>query len=119
MRATLHIIAGLLVLSPLAAGAASQDLTVINRTGYQIDSIYVSEVGRREWGNDVMGRDKLEAGERVDILFERDTRACHWSIMVKYHDDTRAIWDDLNICEISRIALFWNARSQVTVARAE
>ena len=105
--------------APCVASAATQDLTVVNRTGYRIDRIYVGEVGSSDWGNDVMGRDRLEDGERVDISFDRQTRACHWNLMVEYHDATKATWADLDLCEISNVALFWDKLSRTTVARVE
>ncbi len=106
-------------LLPLAAHAATQDFTLVNRTGYPIDNIYVAEIGNPGWGNNVMGRDTLYPGERVDISFDRNTRVCRWNVMVRYHDDTRAVWTNLNICEISRFALFWDRLSLQTIARAE
>ncbi len=109
----------LVCLAPVAANAASQDFTVINRTGYQIDSIYLAESGHSGWENDVMGRDFLRPGERADISFARDTQRCRWDIKVKYHDETQAIWNDIDVCEISRLALFWDPVTRVTVARAE
>lgn len=102
-----------------AAHAASQDFTITNRTGFQVDTIYVAEAGTRQWGNDVLGRDFLRPGEQAAISFARGIPQCHWDIMVKYHDDTRAIWNDLNICEVARVALFWNPVTRLTVARIE
>ena len=100
---------------PVVAHAATQDFTILNRTGYQIDSIYVGEAGTRILGNDVMGRDKLEDGERVAVTFDRNTEVCRYDLTVEYHDATRATWSDLDLCEISRVSLFWDKQSQLTV----
>ncbi len=102
-----------------AARAGNQDFTLVNRTGYPIVSIYVTEVGNLNWGNDVMARDTLFAGESVRISFDRDTAACRWNVLVKYRDDTRAVWNDLDLCSLTRFALFWDRRTLETVARAE
>ncbi len=98
---------------------ASQDFTLVNRTGYPIQSIYVAEAGAAEWGNDVMNRDTLYPGEEVDIGFDRNTQACRWNVLVKYRDDTRAVWSNLDLCSVTRFALFWNPRTLETVARAQ
>ena len=98
---------------------ASQDFTLVNRTGYPIQSIYVTEVGTTDWGNDVMNRDTLYPGEEVDIGFDRDTRTCRWNVMVKYRDDTRAVWSNLDLCSVTRLALFWNPKTLETIARAQ
>ena len=83
---------------------ASQDFTLVNRTGYPIQSIYVAEAG---------------AAEEVDIGFDRNTQACRWNVLVKYRDDTRAVWSNLDLCSVTRFALFWNPRTLETVARAQ
>ncbi len=102
-----------------AARAGSQDFTLVNRTGYPITSIYVTEVGNLSWGNDVMARDTLFAGESVRVSFDRDTAVCRWNVLVKYRDDTRAVWNDLDLCSLTRFSLFWDPRTLETVARAE
>ena len=107
------------VAAALPAWAANQDFTVVNRTGYPIAAIHVTEAGSRDWGNDVIGRETLDPGERVDVSFERGTRVCRWDLMVEYRDSTRAVWTGLNLCKVSRIALFWDVRTRETVARAE
>ena len=108
-----------LIAAPAAASAASQDFTVVNRTGFPIQTIHVTEAGSRDWGNDVMGRETLKPGERVEISFDRTTRVCRWDLMVEYRDRTQAVWTGLNLCELSRVALFWDSRTRETVARAE
>ena len=108
-----------LLLAAPSAWAASQDFTVVNRTGYPIQTIHVTEAGSRDWGNDVMGRETLNPGERVEVSFDRSTRVCQWDLMVEYRDRTQAVWTGLNLCEVSRVALFWDGRTRETIARAE
>jgi len=51
------------------ARANDADFTLKNRTGYQIDEVYVSRHSSNSWGKDVMGSDALadgEHGERDD-----------------------------------------------------
>ena len=119
MRWSHRVLAALLAAGPSTAWAASQDFTVVNRTGYPIQTIHVTEAGSRDWGNDVMGRETLQPGERVDIAFDRGTRVCRWDLMVEYRDRTQAVWRGLNLCDTSRVALFWDGRTRETVARAE
>src|SRR5687767_10265148 len=58
----------------LAAGAGSMsagdlDFTLVNDTGLTINEFYVSPSNNDEWGEDVLGRDVLAHGERLDITF--------------------------------------------------
>ena len=118
MRLTRTAAAVLAFAAPHVAWA-NQDFTLINRTGYPIQSIYLTEVGDSDWGNDVMNRDKLYPGERVDIGFDRATQACRWNVLVKYEDDTSAVWTNLDLCSVRRLALFWDRATLETIARAE
>lgn len=107
----------------LAAGgvaqAADQDFTLMNRTGYEIENVFVSETRSRSWGEDVMGRDTLSDGESVHIRFRHAGNACQWDLKVRYTDGDEATWDRVNLCEVSRVTLFWDRRNQVTRAKAE
>lgn len=102
-----------------AAKAANLDFTVVNSTGYQIDNIYVSEASSRSWGRDVMGRDALGVDETVDIEFDQNGKTCRWDLKVRYNDGDEATWSNLNLCNISRVTLFWNAKTQKTTAKTD
>jgi hypothetical protein len=107
---------------PLAIGAAhagSQDFSLVNRTGYQIDEVYVSRSSSRQWGGDVMGRDALDDGERVNVTFNAPDGVCNWDLKVKYNDGDEATWKSLNLCSISKVTLFWDKKSEVTRAVTE
>ena len=102
-----------------AVKAANLDFTVVNSTGYQIDNIYVSEASSSSWGRDVMGRDTLGVNETVDIEFDQNGKTCRWDLMVRYNDGDEATWRNLNLCNISKVTLFWNAKTQKTTAKTE
>ena len=108
------------LLSPLAARAADQDFKVVNKTGYQIDSVFLSTPNDNEWGTDVMGQDALADGESANVTFSKGTQACKWDMKVVYHDDDSiAVWKALDLCSISKVSLFWNNKTQVTTAKTE
>ena len=108
------------LLSPLAARAADQDFKVVNKTGYQIDSVFLSTPNDNEWGSDVMGQDALADGEVANVTFTKGTQACKWDMKVVYHDDdSTAVWKGLDLCSISKVSLFWNNKTQATTATTE
>lgn len=120
MRFTLPAIAtAALIVSGGLARAADQDFTLLNKTGYQIDSVFVSETSNRHWGEDVMGRDTLDNGDSVHIRFNKSADACNWDLRVKYNDGDQATWNNLNLCNISKVTLFWDRRNQTTRATTE
>ena len=102
------LITGLAFLAmTLPAAAADQDFQLLNKTGYQIDSVYVGPHSSSEWGRDIMGQDALSDGEVVNITFPHRTSSCSFDIKVGYNDGDEATWDSVNLCKISKVTLYW------------
>ena len=102
-----------------AANAADQDFSLFNETGYTIDKVFVSMVGKKTWGSDVLGKDQLEDGNKVNIVFKDSNTACHYDLKVVYTDDDTAVWSDLNLCDLSKIHLHYDRKAGVTRASTE
>ncbi len=107
MFARLLFAAFALMLGALPAFAADQDFQVVNRTGYQIDEVYVGASSSRSWGKDLMGRGSLGDGKIVDITFPNRTSACSFDIKVVYNDGDEAEWTSVNLCKVSKVSLYW------------
>ncbi len=111
--------AGLLAFAP-SAHAGDQDFTLVNRTGYQIDDLWVSPSRSDSWGREIMGRGNvLSDGDTYDVSFSRHAQACHFDLKVQYNDGDVATWRDLNLCEISKVSLYWDRKNNTTRARTE
>jgi hypothetical protein len=93
------------------AFASDADFTLINKTGYQIDDVYVSPTKADEWGKDIMGKDALADGEKVDIVFPHGDGKCKFDVKVKYNDGDTAEWGDVDLCEYSAITLHWDGKN--------
>ena len=121
MRSTALPIAAFLVLAAGGVAHANDaDFTLRNKTGYQIDEVYVSRHSSSNWGRDRMGSDALANGETIDVNFPHGNGACKFDIKVKYHDDSStAEWGDVDLCQYNTISLFWDAKRQVTRAVGE
>ncbi|MEJ1975931.1 MAG: argininosuccinate lyase [Acetobacteraceae bacterium] len=116
----LPLAASLLLATIGFAHASDANFTLKNKTGYQIDEVYVSRHSSDNWGRDRMGSDALADGDSVDIVFPHGGSACRFDIKVKYHDDdSTAEWGDVNLCQYESISLFWDAKKQVTRAVGE
>ena len=89
------------------AAASDQDFQILNKTGYQIDSVYVGPHSSSEWGRDIMGRDSLSDGEAVNITFPNRTSACSYDVKAAYNDGDEATWDSANLCKVSKVTLYW------------
>ena len=101
------------------AQAENHDFTLVNKTGYTIDQIYVSAAGRKSWEEDVMGRDALATGESVQITFDRGEQDCLWDLKVTYEDEDEAVWNRLDLCELSKLTLHYDRAKDSTWADVE
>ncbi len=100
--------------------ANDADFTLKNKTGYQIDEVYVAAASSKSWGRDIMGTGALADGSNVKITFPHGNGACMFDIKVKYNiDNTTAEWGNINLCETETISLFWDAKNQVSRALTE
>lgn len=110
------------LLCPLGANVAptvahaqgKQDFTLVNRTGYQIDEVYVGPVSQSHWDEDVMGKDAIAHGETADITFNGGSNACKWDIRVVYNDGDASEFRSVNLCNVSRVTLYWNRKAGET-----
>ena len=105
----------------LATGvfAGDADFKLVNKTGYQIDEVYVSQHGANRWGPDIMGRGALGNNELVNITFPHGNGVCQFDIKVKYNDGDTAEWGNINLCQYETISLFWDANAHSTRAVGE
>ena len=115
----LALTAILLASTGFPALAGEQDFKLINKTGYQIDEVYVGPVSSDDWGDDIMGKGSLADSSTVAISFNAPSNVCKWDMKVKYSDGDTAQWTNINLCNISTITLFWDKKNQTTRAVSE
>jgi hypothetical protein len=93
-----------------AAFASDADFKLTNKTGYQIDNVYVGASSSKSWGKDLMGKDSLDDGESVKITFPHGNNTCRFDIMVKYNDGDTAEFNRVDLCKFEVIKLYWNGK---------
>ena len=117
------VTAGLLALGLFTASGAhaqgKQDFTLVNKTGYTIEEVYVGPTKSDEWADDVLGTDVLETGQRLNVTFPKRAGTCKWDIKVVYDDAEEAEWYGFDLCTVSKITLFYNRKSGETWAEYE
>jgi hypothetical protein len=120
MRLRAFPVSALIFLAGFGMSRANDaDFTLKNKTGYQIDEVYVSRHSSSNWGRDRMGNNSLADGEAVDINFPHGNGACAFDIKVKYHDEDTAEWGDVDLCQYDTISLYWDSKRHVTRAVGE
>lgn len=114
----LSFAAALLAGSFSMAHASDADFKLKNKTGYQIDHVFVTAHGDSSWGSDILGRDAMADGEFASITFAHGT-TCRFDIKVTYHDADVATWGNVDLCQYESISLFWDAQKQESRAVGE
>ena len=117
------LIAAALVLVAVAAVSATAaqrrnlDFTLVNKTGVDIMEVYLSPTSDNEWGEDVMGKDILESGQKVDITFSSAETECNWDLKVVDEDDDDIIWTKLNLCTANEITLMYEGKKPTAIIK--
>lgn len=103
-------LAATLAINPTVILAGDQDFVLINRTGYDIDEVYVAPQNQKDWGEDVMETDTLDNGQKVTIQFSHKEKECMWDMRIVFSDGEEAIWEDFDLCKVSEITLRYEGK---------
>jgi len=93
--------------APTANPGAAQDFTLVNKTGVEIDKVFISPHDADDWEEDILGRDTLPSGETVDIKFQRAETAANWDLRIEDSQGNAIEWENLNLLQISKATLFY------------
>lgn len=116
---TLAAAAAFLITSGTALAQSKQDFRLTNKTGYTIEKVYVAPSKSTDWEEDVLGQDTLSNGDWVNISFPKKNATCMYDLKVVYDDGSPVEWYNFNLCEISKISIFYNKAEDKTSARYE
>ncbi len=110
LHATLSaaVLLSALALAP-AAWAGTQDFTLVNQTGDDVFSLFISETKNDDWEEDVLGEDTLPDGDRVDITFSGHA-SCLWDMMVTDSEDNELTFEGIDLCKTSVVVLHCNEK---------
>jgi hypothetical protein len=113
------LLSGLVLLSQPSL-AQNADFKLVNKTGYPISEVYVSPSKSRSWGKDVLGRHIIDDGEAWDLTFPQSKSQCVQDMKIVFEDDNSSvIWDGFDLCEIHKITLIYNRKTDQTSAITE
>lgn len=112
------VVCALVVAGIVGVGAQMQNFSVLNKTGFTITALYVSEVDNDDWENDVLGRDVLPDGEEFEIKFSGySSKNCKFDVRIDDEDENEWIVEDIDLCKIHKLKftkkgkkVLWEAR---------
>lgn len=118
MKPFLTATAMLLVIATTPAFAKSDEtLTIENRTGYTIAEVYLAPATSDNWEEDLLGKDTLDTNTSFDVDMSQSADTCKWDLRAVYDDKSAAKWRNIDLCKISSITLYYNAKTNVTSAK--
>jgi hypothetical protein len=82
-----------------------QDFTLVNRTGVEIDKVFISPHDSDDWQKDILGQDTLPSGQSVEIKFHRNEKATMWDLRIEDKQGNAIEWENLNLLEISKVTV--------------
>lgn len=83
----------------------SQDFTVVNETGIEVYSLFVSPTGEANWGDDILTTDTLPTGSSTDIVFDTEVEEQYWDLMIADSAGTTVEWSNIDLFTVSEITL--------------
>ena len=86
---------------------AAQDFHLINKTGVEINALYISPHSTDDWEEDILGVETLAADDELDISFSRSEKARLWDLRIEDEDGSYIVWENLNLLTISNITLYY------------
>ncbi len=83
-----------------------QDIWLVNGTGRQIDSIYISPHAKSEWGPDRLAGDQVLPDGQKEYFSFSGYSTCRFDLAVRFHDGSRWTWTDgTNLCNITGVEI--------------
>jgi hypothetical protein len=99
------VVALLAALWALPAFADPRDFNVANNSSIVLTHVYVSPSDTADWGDDIMGRDVLNAGENVNVTFARfDGTTCLYDVQVIGQQGQSGVLYKIDLCSISNVS---------------
>lgn len=99
------------------------DFTLVNETGYSIKRVYIGPSNNPEWTDDmeVLRGRTFKSGAALDITFSPKARSAKWDLRVEwaapYEKDAPVNWYGLDLTEIEKLTLLYNADTGKTSVR--
>jgi hypothetical protein len=111
-KTTLALVASAAVLggAPLVAGSFDQAaaqrydrrIEIINRTNLTIRTVNSTNVGRSDWGVDLLGNAVIPPGRRMVINVEDRSGYCRYDFRAVFSNGRQITRHGVNVCEVGR-----------------
>jgi hypothetical protein len=94
------------------------EFTLVNKTGFAIDKIFLAMSGSHDWGGDELGSDQLPNEESAKLPFA-DLAHCRQDLKAVYADKSSHIWSGVDLCENNKLVLNYDRSNSGTSFKTE
>ena len=112
-----------IVLLLFAGSAEAVEVTsflLVNGTQYQIRGLSLSQANLGIWGPNILQPPYIRPGQARQVSFPGYFVSCNVDLKVVFADiDNQPVWQYLNICNLKKIRLQYDAMSGVPTANYE
>jgi hypothetical protein len=121
MRTTLARLAALLALSTAGDAAADEvRFRLVNGTDFPIRALVLSQANLAAWGPNVLAPPSIRPGEAREVTVRGVFFACNLDLKVTFDiNAAEPVWQYLDVCQLRKIRLRFDAMSGVTTASYE
>jgi hypothetical protein len=113
----LALVAALLL--PAAAHAVDLDFELVNGTGWAIKEVYISPATVNDWQENILS-EPMADGESGKVTFSPEAEAESWDMKIVWVDEGEdVVWKNLDLSEISKLTLRYDADTDETTAEVE
>ena len=98
------------------------DFDLTNKTGYGITTLYIGKSGNKEWhDNDevTIPGGSIDDRSTLHIHFSPKQKYEVWDVYVKFEDGIEAEFDELDLTQINKLTLHYNAKTKETTTTKE
>ena len=92
MKFKISLIAALIFSVVFSTAAFAASVTLVNRTGRDIEALYISPVTRNQWQRYYSDYDYFEDGDSIRIHVDSDSRSGFWDIRCMYANGRADMW---------------------------
>lgn len=103
----LFVFGALAIAATEASAQAAQDFLLVNKTGVEINALYITPHNADDWGEDILGVGTLPNNNESDISFSRAEKAKLWDLRIEDADGEFIEWESLNLLTISKVTLYY------------
>ncbi|WEK52264.1 MAG: hypothetical protein P0Y66_09980 [Candidatus Kaistia colombiensis] len=82
------------------ASAENRKVKIINETGSDLNEFYASNVGSKDWEEDILGDDVVPAGGSVTINMDDGSGYCKFDFKGVFVDSSEVVEEGIDVCEV-------------------